>query len=114
MDGVTVGTLAPRCDSGRKMQKKKFPNVWQHWRNTQDQFDVFQCEVKEEKTWRPGSVGQTGPGNRNHQDIFSPQEALGIVPALAAIQLIPVHVIVNDPLKAELIATETLSAEMFH
>lgn len=75
---------------------------------------MFQCEFKEEKTWRPGSVGQTGPGSRNLQDIFSPQEALGIVPAIAAIKFIPVHVIFNDPLKAELVVTETLSAEMFH
>lgn len=60
--------------------------------------------------------GVLGPLDRRGQEaeIFSPQEALGIVPAIAAIKFIPVHVIFNDPLKAELIVTETLSAEMFH
>lgn len=62
----------------------------------------------------PGSVGQTGPGNRNLRDIFSSQEAAGIIPALLTIKFVHVHLIFNDPLKAELSVTEALSAEMFH
>ena len=46
--------------------------------------------------------------------IFSSQEASGLIPALITTKFLHFHLISNDQVKAELVVTKTLSAEMFH